>query len=85
MVKAAPASAKRMMTPDQWPLASFWVAANTTMPCARPTQNTKFAWYAHHVRSGCPPRRPNTTMMPPRIAAIAPNSANRATGAWRAF
>ena len=85
VVKAAPASAKRMMTPDQWPFASFCVAANTTIPCANPTQNTKLVWYAHHVRSGCRPITPSTRTMPPRIAAIVPKSAKRATGAWRAF
>ncbi len=74
-----------MMTPDQWPFASFWVAANTTIPCAMPTQNTKFVWYAHHVRSGWPLSRPSRRTMAPKPAANVPNSMNRASGAWRAF
>src|SRR5207245_2324774 len=84
---AAAASAKRIKSPDQWPFASFCVAANTTSPCASPVQNMKLTCHACHARA--PPWRPavrterNATA--PSSVSSAPHVTNARAGDPRAF
>ena len=83
--KAAAASASRITTPDQCPLASFWVAANTTMPCASPVQNMKLKCHDCHARAAPPPVNVHRNAAPPTRASTVPKSVNVRAGKRRAF
>src|ERR1051326_4322959 len=83
--KAAAASASRMTTPDQCPLASFWVAANTTMPCASAVQNMKLKCHDCQARAVSPLMNDHRNAAPPSTASATPTSLNVRAGKRRAL